>query len=290
MYCLENDRLKVEVAEPGTVYKGARFDWTGFISQITLDGEVTYCVPEQLEEGKGTGGLGFCNEFGIDRPVGYEKIEPGDFFLKIGVGQLRKEQEADYDFFKDYEVIPAEVKTEEAANSVEFEITDATPSGYGYHLLKEVAIFDNRLIISYKLTNTGDHPIHTNEYSHNFIGINDRFIDAAYRLTMPQMKTIDVAVGSIDRNEDRLTWPVSPEADFYASIDWEPGNGAYNWEVFNDNAQAGVRELSEFQPSKIALWGHRHVVCPEVFADISLDVDESLSWKRVYEFYKNAEN
>jgi hypothetical protein len=33
---LSNDRLRVEIADLGTVYQGPRFDWTGFITQVTL--------------------------------------------------------------------------------------------------------------------------------------------------------------------------------------------------------------------------------------------------------------
>ncbi|ADU28746.1 hypothetical protein [Evansella cellulosilytica] len=289
MYYLKNDRLKVEIQEPGTFYKGSRFDWTGFISQITLDGNIEYCVPERLEEGEGTGGLGFCNEFGIDSPIGYDAIEVGELFPKVGVGLLKKDEDAAYDFFRTYEVSPIEVKINKEANSITFETTNASPKGYGYHLIKEVAIVDNRLIIDYRLTNVGKYPIHTNEYSHNFIGINNEFIGEHYQLKMPRMKNIEVEVGSISSSHDQLTWPSTPDGDFYAHIDWEVKNGTYNWDVFHDKIGAGVREISEFEPSKIALWGRNHVVCPEVFIDIKLKPNEVKSWKRVYEFYQDKE-
>lgn len=289
MFYLENNRLKVEIQEPGANYKGARFDWSGFISQITLDGVISYCVPERLKEGKGTGGLGFCNEFGIDLPIGYEAIEVGELFPKVGVGLLKKDQNAPYDFFRNYEVFPSQVEIAKAADTITFETANISPMGYGYHLFKEVAIVDNRLIISYKLTNSGDKPIHTSEYSHNFIGINNQFISEHYHLKMPRMKKIDVALGSILRSQDRLTWPVTPEGDFYAILDWEAKNGTYNWEIFHDEIGAGVRELSQFLPSKVALWGDDHVVCPEVFIDIELKPSEMKSWKRIYEFYQDVE-
>jgi hypothetical protein len=285
MLYLENKHLKVEIQEAGSFYKGARFDWTGFISQITLDGSIHYCVPEQLEVGKGTGGFGFCNEFGIDKPIGYDTIEVGDLFPKIGVGLLKKDQDADYDFFKPYEVVPSQVKIIKTKDTITFETTNMSPSDYGVHLVKEVTIVDHQVIISYTLTNIGEYPIHTNEYSHNFIGINKQAINAHYQLTMPRMKEIDVAVGSIERIQDRLTWPVTPDSDFYAIIDWEAKEETYNWEVFHDEIGAGVRELSQFQPSKVALWGHGHVVCPEVFIDIKLNPNESKTWQRIYEFF-----
>ena len=32
-----SDRLAVAIARPGTIYRGTRFDWTGFITQVTLE-------------------------------------------------------------------------------------------------------------------------------------------------------------------------------------------------------------------------------------------------------------
>ena len=36
---LTGDRLKVEIARPGEFYNGTRFDWSGHITQVTLDGQ-----------------------------------------------------------------------------------------------------------------------------------------------------------------------------------------------------------------------------------------------------------
>lgn len=51
---IENEILIVEIAEAGQ-YDGSRFDWTGFIRQVTLkQGSHTFCayeslIPEQAE-------------------------------------------------------------------------------------------------------------------------------------------------------------------------------------------------------------------------------------------------
>jgi len=34
---LKSDQLTVEIAQPGVFYNGTRFDWSGFITQVTLD-------------------------------------------------------------------------------------------------------------------------------------------------------------------------------------------------------------------------------------------------------------
>lgn len=47
--CISNQRLKVEIALPGTQYHYSRFDWTGFIVQITLDDKHTFCTSESFK-------------------------------------------------------------------------------------------------------------------------------------------------------------------------------------------------------------------------------------------------
>src|SRR5690554_4456888 len=82
---IRNEHLSVEIGEPGN-YNGSRFDWTGFIQQVTLaSGNHTFCTPESLIHGEGSGGAGLCNEFGIHMPVGYDdQLAIGDCFPKIG--------------------------------------------------------------------------------------------------------------------------------------------------------------------------------------------------------------
>jgi len=87
---LKNDRLTVEIARPGSIYTGTRFDWTAFITQVTLDQTHTFCVPESDQPGQGTGGVGLCNEFGIEQAIGYDAAHPGECFPKFGIGLLVK--------------------------------------------------------------------------------------------------------------------------------------------------------------------------------------------------------
>ena len=105
MITIQSPRLKVEIAEPGTVYQRTRFDWSAFITQVTLDGAHTFCVPESYEAGKGTGGVGLCNEFGIETAVGYADAEPGECFPKLGIGLLKKIDDAPYGFIPPFEIV-----------------------------------------------------------------------------------------------------------------------------------------------------------------------------------------
>lgn len=288
MYVLENNRLKVEVAAPGEVYNGARFDWTGFVTQVTLDGRVTYCVSERLEAGEGTGGIGLCNEFGIDTPLGYDVTGVNEQFLKIGVGLLTKKVDSDYDFFYNYDVTPVDVKVKITDQIVTFDSVAESLHGYKYRLLKKIALDNNKLVISYTLKNIGTLAFKTNEYSHNFIGINNEMVNENYQLRLPNMRRLDTAVGTIEKSDQQLTWPVVPDGDFYAHIDIDRNtiSEKYHWDLYHQTVRAGMREVNVFKPAKMALWGRAHVISPEVFIDIDLAPGEIKIWERCYQFYQ----
>lgn len=106
-YRLSNGVLSVDIADIGEDYKGTRFDWTGFITQVTLEkGNHTFCVPESLKEGEGTGGSGICNEFGISRAIGYDEAPIGGWFPKPGIGLLQKLDSQSYSFHNKYPLTP----------------------------------------------------------------------------------------------------------------------------------------------------------------------------------------
>lgn len=121
-YTLSNGILTAEIADTGS-YRGTRFDWTGFITQVTLNrGGHTFCVPESLVPGQGTGGIGLCNEFGISRAIGYDEAAVGEWFPKPGVGLLQKVSAAPYSFAADYPLIPFQVVEERSRTEVTYTV------------------------------------------------------------------------------------------------------------------------------------------------------------------------
>jgi hypothetical protein len=85
----DNNRLRVGIAEPGTVSRGSRFDRSGLITAVELDGAYRFCRPEDPDPSRGTGGIGLCGEFGIEEPIDWDEAAPGEHFPKLGVGLLQ---------------------------------------------------------------------------------------------------------------------------------------------------------------------------------------------------------
>lgn len=129
---LSNERLSVEISYPGEKYNGSRFDWCGFITQVTLDGKHTFCVKESLDSRKGSGGCGLCGEFGIREPVGFDETPVGEYFPKIGVGLLKRPDMEDYDFFRKYEVKPLDFNVTNNKTLAEFSAVMPIHNGYAY--------------------------------------------------------------------------------------------------------------------------------------------------------------
>jgi hypothetical protein len=315
---LQNNRLKVEVAAPGTGYRGTRFDWTGFITQVTLDGTHTYCVPESYTEGQGTGGVGLCNEFGIDMAIGYEDARPGDLFLKLGVGLLQKPDTTEYSFTRPYPIVfPAPVEIQADDEQVRFTMEAEKCRGYAARLTKTLCIQENRLEADYLLENTGSLEIETTEYVHNFIGINSQNIGPAYCLRFPspiQLENLGPMLRPMlpkflrkilpEATQDRaltylfmrrqrvlsiqdedISFRSMPKQPFYCRLVGAVQSDQPQWRILHMPSGVGLKETDSFAPGRVAVWGTTHVLSAEIFMNITLKPGESKSWTRTWEFF-----
>jgi len=285
--CLQNNRLKVELSKPNSVYNGARFDQTGLINQVTLDGKHMFCTSEAYENGPSSGGRGLYNEFGIDTPVGYDEVLPGNQFTKIGVGLLTRDDK-NYDFMETYEKIPYLIVNNTGNEKVEFLVEPMDCNGYSVRLKKTISINDNRLKISYELQNTGEKRIRTQEYCHNFISINHEILGSEYLLRTSFEKEI---LEKHDKEnyltlcDDVIKWCCKPYKFHFYSFDVVNEPNEFFWEIYNKTEKTGVRETCNFRPYKFNIWGVPHVISPEMFYMIDIMPQETKTWERNYDFF-----
>lgn len=290
-HTLSNGILTVGIAEVGA-YRGTRFDWSGFITGVTLEqGKHTFCVPESRVSGQGTGGMGLCNEFGISRAIGYEEAEPGEWFPKPGVGLLQKQSNEPYAFNREYPLIPFTVNEERSGHSITYTVQPMECRGYSMKLVKTITLNGDRLDISYLIENTGLKPLHTEEYIHNFIGIDEAAVGGDYELMLPGEVRVAEQESSYTENllhvsGNSLTWTDEPDRPFYCRLEgWENTEADYYWELVHKPSGTGIRESGSFQAGRMALWGEQHVISPEVFADIIILPRHSKEWSRSYQFF-----
>lgn len=318
---IHNDQLTVEIARPGSVYAGTRFDWSGFITQVTLaisgGAQHTYCVPESLEPGQGTGGWGLCNEFGNDKPIGYADAQPGESFPKLGIGLLNRPERPQYNFFLPHDIdhlFPIQIDSTE--NRVTFTVEPIECRGYAARLTKTVSVRENWLEIAYRLENVGNKLIDTNEYCHNFIALDKHPIGPEYRLHFPyqiQLENISAAYryflppllrkllptfiqdkilkrraapgnNIIKLNGPDFNFSAMPHSPFYfRQLGFSKTDG-YQWELTYLPNGIKMREYDDFGPCRVAVWGTTHVISAEIFIDLHLPPGQAQSWTRRYEF------
>ena len=286
MIYLKNKRLLVEIAEPAKHYKRTRFDWTGFITQVTLDGQYTFCGVESIDPLIGCGGRGFCNEFGIDMPIGYDDAKVGELFPKLGVGLLKKTEEKEYLFHKDYDVMPFPMTISNSDTCIKYKLEALPCRGYEVIQEKTITLQDNSIKIDYKLKNVGTKDIITNEYCHNFVEINENSIGQEYVLQAPYDIKLEKSelTNELTVIDKEISWLKTPANVFYF-MQKAKGIEEYKyWEITHKPSGRSVREYVDFSPTKFALWGMNHVVSPEMFIDIQIKPGETKTWNRTYEF------
>lgn len=290
-HLLKNKNIEIIIDLPLENYNFSRFDWTGKIVDVKFKGIPLVTLEDPSCKNENLFGKGFYNEFGIDTALGFEETKIGDWFHKIGVGLLKKE-DSNYAFHKPYSIKPAEFTTTEKANSLIIDCISAKVNGYSYELRKEIELQEGGFNIKYHLKNTGEKAIKTTEYSHNFTAIDNDLIGANYVLNFPfDLKpklfgeTVNPESAVVIGTKD-IHFTSSPNQAFFFSNLSGRERVKSAWELIHLKSKLGIRENSNFTTNKINLWGWKHVVSPETFYDINIAPVASAEWTRSYEVFK----
>ncbi|MBI9014792.1 MAG: hypothetical protein JEZ08_21355 [Clostridiales bacterium] len=286
-YTIKSDRLEVFLEHPGEDYTGTRFDRMGMIKEVILDKKDTFGAKESLVDGEGSGGQGFYNEFGIEEPIGYDDINIGEQFLKIGVGALTKVSNETYNFFFNYPVEPFQHEVIVEESSITFSSETPKINGYAVKYRKTIRVVNTEIIIDYSLENVGNKIIETTEYCHNFVSINNASIGPEYNLRFSYPLEVDVRVGSLSVGHNNISWDESGDDVFYLKLKNVSKATNQFFELIHKPSNVGFRETSKFVLERVAVWGMAHVVSPESFIKIKLGIDEKQSWERVYRFFND---
>lgn len=290
-HILKNNLIEMHIDLPGENYQRSRFDWTGKITlvkykNVDVSGTEKLNAENEIDFGKG-----FYNEFGIDAPVGFDETKEGEWFHKIGIGLLKKEG-GPYLFSNNYEIRPAEFSVNAEADKLTIECSSQKINGYAYVLKKEIELLESGFVIKYFLKNTGEKTIKTNEYCHNFLAINKELVGRDYILKFPFEIKPEQFWATVNPEEkveigtNEITFNGTPEEQFFFSNLSGNENVVAKWELINLKSKIGISETGSFKPSKINLWGWKHVISPEMFFDINLDPGQSVEWSRTYNVFE----
>ncbi|WP_373496504.1 hypothetical protein [Aquiflexum sp.] len=278
-------------------YRSTRFDWSGVISSLEYKGHSFFGEWFEKHDPKINDAItGPVEEF---NPIGYEEAKPGDTFLKIGVGVLRKADDVPYRFALPFEVVDyGQWFVSGKKDQVEFVHHLTDPNGHSYHYQKGLKLVKGKaeLIVDHTLLNTGTGKIETKGYNHNFFILDNQKIGPGYTVTFPfdlSLVRESRGLGSlVEIRENRINYLKDLEKGesamlFLGGFSRHPED--YDNRIENSHSGAGVRITCDQPISDLAFWSIYTTLCPEPYIKIDVDPGKEFSWQIKYEFYSNAQ-
>jgi len=289
---LKNGSLSAVVAVPDPVkgfYNGARFDHSGFLYRVQA-GDLRLFGP--WKTGFQRGGLdavtGPAGEFGMQSPLGYEEAKPGEAFVKIGVGHLKRPDDSVYSFTKKYEIVDPGIWTFTQGDSFFEAAHELAPlRSWAYRYSKRITLSDPQTItITYSLKNTGEKPLSTDYYTHNFFVFNDELIGPGDRIDiladLAGPKLAEPA--RISPRNIAFDGPITPGKGYYHEMPLPPKlkNPVFA-RIANQASGASVILSTDASPFKLVFYAHDKALCAEPFVKIDLAPGEEMTWTDTYQ-------
>jgi len=274
-------------------YRGTRFDWSGAVARLAWNtheyfGEWFERHDPLLHDGI----TGPVEEFQTgDSALGYDEAKPGETFVRVGVGAVRKPDEPAYRRFATYEIVdPGAWKVTSEKDRVTYvhELGDA--NGYGYRYTKVLRLSNDTLLLEHRLKNTGRKPIATTVYNHNFFTIDrqptspDFVVRFAFepRALRPLGK-----LGALVGKELTFVRALAKGETVFTELEGFGTTAAdYDIRVENRKTRAGVRVTADRPIVKFVFWSAPITVCPEPYIDASVAPGHESSWRITYQFYQ----
>ena len=307
---ISNGKLTVVLLPPDLAkgfYRGTRFDWGGIISSVTLAGHEFYGLwfdktgddirdfvydGEALIAGPNTAVMGPAEAFDSSNPPGWADAAPGEGFLKIGVGVLRKPQDGiPYSSFRLYDFI--ERGSWEVAHGKDWVSfthrlhDDATGFGYVYVKTIRLAADAPELVIEHSLENTGRKPITTAMFNHNFLTFGGApttklpTVTAPYPIESAAPPRGDAAALIDGRIQYRRA--LVGEEIFSLGIKGYQDVGDARFTI-TSAAGAAVSVASDRPWSRLMLWSIQRTVAMEPYVTLSVEPAQSTRWASRYHF------
>lgn len=294
-------------AEKG-YYRGTRFDWAGVMGSLEYNGHSYFgpffekfnpSVPDVLignpvEAGVNSAASGAVEEFiGADGSVlGYAEAKPGEAFCKIGVGALRKPDNATYSSYTNYPILNGGKRAVKSGPGwIEFTQQVDCGTGYGYTYRKTIRLLKNEpeMTIEHRLANTGKKPIETRVYDHNFLMIDPQPTGPDVVMTFPfALKPNEAmdAMAAIRGNQLVFSRDLKGGDTFYNEFSGFGKTAAdYQIQVENHKTGAGVTIRGDQPLVNLGVWAVRTVVAPEAYIEIKVPEGGEFDWKYTYRFY-----
>jgi hypothetical protein len=290
---ISNGQIRARLYLPDAAagyYRATRFDWSGVVASAEWSGHSYfgkwYARPH---DPKGHDAItGPVEEFDS---VGYDEATPGDLFVRIGVGAIRRPDEPAYRRFSTYDIADTGTWTvNRGSDRIEFVHALGDSNGYAYVYRKTVRLDGRTLVLDHSLRNTGRKVIATTVYNHDFFMLDNQPTGPDVVVRFPfEPKAVASLNGMAEiRGRDFVYLQPIQRSIQSELTGFGPTAADYDFRVENLKTGAGVRQTGDRPMSKINLWSPSTTVCPEAFIDLRAEPGGEESWRISYEFYEVA--
>jgi hypothetical protein len=289
---ISNSRVRAQLYLPDAqsgYYQGTRFDWSGVISGLEWNGHSYFGQWFTRYDPKLHDAItGPVEEFS---GLGYDEVQVGESFVRIGVGAVRKRDEPAYRQFTTYDIVdPGKWTVHRGSDRVEFTHTLRDTAGYAYEYRKTVRLKGSTLVLEHRLKNTGRKPIATSVYEHNFFMLDRQPTGPDFVVRFPFDLTAVAPLNGLAeiRGKDfvylqelQTGQTVQTQLKGFGSTAKD-----YDFRLENRKTGGGVRQSSDRPISKFNLWSIRTNISPEAYIDLTVAPGQTTSWHITYEFYQ----
>ncbi|GAA4466313.1 hypothetical protein GCM10023189_48180 [Nibrella saemangeumensis] len=288
-----NDVIRAKLYLPDEqqgYYRGVRFDWSGLIASLEYKGHTYFGKwfgpydPKMHDAVTGP-----VEEFG---PIGYEAARPGENFLKIGVGVLRRLDDKAYHFTTPYELVnPGKWTVTTGPDRAEFMHYLTDQEGHSYIYRKSLRLVKGKpeLVLAHSLENTGSRLIETNVYNHNFFMLDKQPTGPDFVVRFPfTLKATGEKAGLLETRGNELVYlrPQQRGDQIYVILEgYGTSTNDYDIRVENTKTKAGVRVTADRPLSKLAFWSNPANLSPEPYIGVRVEPGKTVTWTLTYQFY-----
>jgi hypothetical protein len=280
-------------------YRSSRFDWSGIVGCAAYQGHTFWGEWFSHYDPYGNDSItGPVEEFrSSDGGLGYAAAAPGGLFVKIGVGVLRRETDAAYDFGYRYPLVDGGHWTVKAkARSIVFTQRLQSATGVAYQYTKVLKL-DRRgavITLNHMLKNLGTKPLVTDVYDHDFFMLDGEPTGPGMQVSFPFKPHPDKPLepeATVEGNKIIYNRELVPKQTVDAYLTgYSASPTDYAIRVENTRKQFGVEQTGDSPIAKFYLWSIRSTISPEAYIHLDIAPGQTGSWTIRYRLFAGTAN
>ena len=276
-------------------YRSTRFDWSGIVACASYNGHTYFgdWANRSSDPLINDNVSGPAEEFRrLSGEIGYDEAKPGDAFLKVGVGLLKRVDAQPYKFGTVYPIVDhGKWTVHVSSRSVTFTQLLRTSTGYSYLYRKKLVLDPKAPVmrLEHSLKNLGTKPITTNVYAHDFFMLDNMPTGPGMAVTFGFQPKTDPPFpeGLVSISGNEILFKDTPKRGYSAQgylTGYSGKPGEYSFHLEDRNNHVGILQTSDSLLSTVYFWSTPKTICPEAYIAIDVAPGATQKWSISYRF------